>query len=311
MSSAIKKSLSNPSQVVKSPSSPLLVNRHISEQNHSKGSYSYNLDLYPRSCKIDRGFRFNVEKRGIRGDIDGFSKASKRRLKFTAGNALPLLISQFGMTYHNCRPSGREAKKHLHGFFVKLRRAYKGMGYLWVLEFQTRGVAHFHLFLTEPVNYGLHQFMAGIWNEIVEPGDDEHLRVHMHSKNFIPWDMGAGGYLCKYLDKEHQKIVPDDFLDVGRFWGSSRGLVPDPEKVSSMEIDGLFSHEFIDKETGEIEGIQASKFILRQICKAYEKSLRGHKWKSRARKTKGRYTLPSGTIHFRKFIDYLSKSPPF
>jgi hypothetical protein len=40
--------------------------------------------------------------------------------------------------------------------------------------------------------------------------------------------MFTGSYLCKYLDKQHQKAIPEGFRCFGRWWGNSRKLVEDP-----------------------------------------------------------------------------------
>lgn len=169
---------------------------------------------------------------------------------------------------------GRTVKKHWNSFLNWLRREYRGCHYLWIIEFQARGVPHFHLFLTLPHDTpGLHKNMAHKWHEIAEPESPSHLRFHLHHSNFIPWDMGTAGYLCKYLDKEHQKSVPEGFTGVGRFWGNSRGLVPDAILVEMDDIDAAFSYETIDVDTGEVQEFRASEYVTRQLCRHHEKSL--------------------------------------
>jgi len=223
-----------------------LVTTHISEKNSYIPFNLFKIELFPCSVKILRPGGHVISKRGERGIITSFSWASKHRLRFIAANASPALISHFGMTYHHRRPSGREVKKELHNFLIQLRSRYSGIGYLWILEFQEREVVHFHLWLTVPVGPELHRFMAELWNKIAEPRSKKHLRVHLHLKNFIVWTMRSAGYLCKYLDKEHQKKVPEGFDGVGRFWGASRGLVKPGVIVGDQEIDDTFSHDFKD-----------------------------------------------------------------
>ena len=51
-------------------------------------------------------------------------------------------------------------------------------------------------------------------------------RVHIHPS---AWELirsqdGAARYALKYATKPHQKKVPEDFQDVGRFWGCSRDI---------------------------------------------------------------------------------------
>lgn len=256
---------------------PPLVNRCISERKNHRNPVLL-IEVYPRGLRLfHQGQSQAPEFSGKRKEIQSFSEASKRRLRWAASNAFPVLTSQFGMTYHNSFPDGRTVKAHLHRFLVRLQASFP-CGYLWILEFQKRGVAHVHLFLTlAQETPGLHDFMARTWNRIAEPGDGAHLSVHLHERNFISWDMGSGAYLCKYLDKAHQKAVPVDFTGVGRFWAASRGLVPPPDVLE----------RFTDAD-------------IRIVCKHHEKSLRGFKWKSAARRSRFSYRLPNGATIIRR-----------
>lgn len=181
-----------------------------------------------------------------RGDVQMFTARSAARLVRTARNAFPALVSQFCLTYHASNPDGATAKKHLHAWLVALRRAAPGAGYLWILEFQSRGVPHFHVWLTVPVNDALWQRLGRAWNRIAEPLSPEHLWWHTRERldprsgklqrSFIAWNMKAAGYLRKYMSKEAQKCVPDGFGWAGRFWGSTRDLVPLPVTVPADDL---------------------------------------------------------------------------
>jgi hypothetical protein len=287
-----------------------LVNTFITQQQKGVKNPVKALQLWPRAVKLERDFvrESSPSTPAVRGEISSFSMASKRRLKFTAGNAFPLLISQFAMTYHKANPDGKTVKKHLNAFLTDLRRHFPGVGHLWILEFQARQIPHLHLFLTLPHDTpGLHKFMASKWHQIAEPDSPEHLRFHTHKRNFIPWDMGTAGYLCKYLDKEHQKQVPQGFTGVGRFWGSSRGLVPEPIRIDTQDIDNAFSYSVVDQDTGELQEFQASEYVTRQLCKHHEKSLRRSPWKSSARKRRTSYTLPNAFTVYAQLENYLLK----
>lgn len=63
--------------------------------------------------------------------------------------------------------------------------------------------------------------------------------------------MGSATYLCKYLDKEAQKAVPEGFVNFGRFWGNSRTLVPAPITVTIEDVDLAAP---VDPLTGEVSG---------------------------------------------------------
>jgi hypothetical protein len=181
-----------------------------------------------------------------RGEVAMFSPASAARLTRTARNAFPALISQFCLTYHHSTPDGPTAKKHLDSWLKVLRRAAPGVGYLWILEFQTRGAPHFHVWLTAPYSEALWKRLGAAWNRLAEPSSSEHLWWHTEERydpstrrlqrSFMPWDMKGAGYLRKYMSKEAQKCVPDGFGWCGRFWGCTRGLVPDPVEIDAGDL---------------------------------------------------------------------------
>ena len=74
-----------------------------------------------------------------RGAVEMFSPRSAARLTRTARNAMPQLVSQFCLTYHQAKPDGATAKKNIHAWLQALNRVAPGVGYLWILEFQSRG----------------------------------------------------------------------------------------------------------------------------------------------------------------------------
>lgn len=267
------------------------------------------IQYWPRSLRLVRHYESNKKNTPPpRSEIQSFSLKSKRRLKFNAGNAFPALISQYCLTYHETSPDGKTVKDHLNTFLTALRWKYPDVKYLWILEFQTRGVPHFHLYLSLPVETkGLQKYLAETWNRITEPENKTHLQFHKHKKNFIAWEMGSASYLCKYLDKEHQKAVPIDFVGVGRFWGNSRSLVPEPVEIDMSEFSQCYDREEIDIETGELIEFKATEYVTRQLCKHHEKSLRGSRWKSSARKRPTSYLLPVGASIFRQLENYLYK----
>lgn len=174
-----------------------------------------------------------------------FSPKSASRLTRTARNAMPALVSQFCLTYHQSTPDGATAKKHLNAWLSALRRAAPGVGYLWILEFQSRGVPHFHVWLTAPYSEPLWKRLGAAWHRLAEPSSPQHLWWHTEERlgtngklqrSFMAWDMKGAGYLRKYMSKEAQKCVPDGFGWCGRFWGCTRGLVPDPVELDADDL---------------------------------------------------------------------------
>lgn len=181
-----------------------------------------------------------------RGTVQMFSPKSASRLTRLARNADPALVSQFCLTYHQALPDGVTCKKHLDAWLKVLRRAAPGVGYLWILEFQTRGVPHFHVWLTAPFSESLWKSLGAAWNRIAEPSSPEHLWWHTEprvdprtgklQRSMLNWEMNGAGYLRKYMSKLAQKCVPEGFGWCGRFWGATRDLVPEPV---TLEADDL------------------------------------------------------------------------
>lgn len=264
--------------------------------------------VYPSAVRIIRE-KYLVAKRDtappIRSGIEGFSDASRRRLRFLAGNTSTPLISQFCLTYHRSVPDGKTIKRHLNLWLNNLRRRFPEVGYLWVLEFQSRGVPHFHVWLNLPHDLpGLRNILAVSWHKIAEPDSLEHLAFHKHKKNFIPWEMYNSSYACKYLDKQGQKAVPDGFAGVGRFWGNSRGLLATPLEIRPDDLDA-FTPEEIDYQTGEIRSSSPFLRIVRTLGKLHERKLLKSPWRSRVRNGVTSCTLQNAAPQFRQMLTAL------
>lgn len=157
--------------------------------------------------------------------------------------------------------SGRLAKRHLNAFLVAAKREFGPFEYFWVLEFQARGAVHFHLATTLPAPDELqrHAF-AKIWVRLTVPVNWEYSQlvekngqfyagqtmglflgcysVHSHPRAWegVRKDDGMQRYLAKYANKLRQKVVPDWYQDVGRFWGVSRGVrMPEGQPLHGTE----------------------------------------------------------------------------
>lgn len=199
--------------------------------------------LYPRDgfVSFDRVAirRSHRPTFSLRGDIDSFSPKSKSRLSFLCRNCSGIL-SQFSLTYHlNFPQDGALTKTHLSYFLNAVRRKFNNLRYLWILEFQRNGHPHYHFFSDIEVNIENRLFLSSIWNSITKEGAP-HFKFHNHPKNFIPWNLNSG-YLVKYLSKDYQKIVPDSYINVGRFWGASRNLLDKPAIVELSDIEAFSS----------------------------------------------------------------------
>lgn len=278
------------------PASPL-VTTPISEQR---------AEVYKRSFRVVRpetGNRNAIPPDRSGSVISGFSAKSRSRLRFAAVNAFPVICSQMGLTYHESWPTdGRTAKRHLHAFLVTFRRLCPSGRYLWLLEFQRRNAPHFHLFFTVLPDQELWRKLSAAWVRITS-GTDYALWWHgpERGENWIPWVVNNGSYLCKYLDKEAQKSIPDGYINFGRFWGASTDLVSPPEVVP---IESLTMYDQIDLSTGEV--MQGETYILRNLGRLADRQTRGFS-RFRQRAHRGSYTILHGSAAFNQLRDYLGR----
>lgn len=127
--------------------------------------------------------------------------------------------------------------------------------YLWFIEFQERGAPHIHLML-DFVEFQIKMYrhdLAKFWAETVEPPLHYYTPidirspkrrklnrketnfqttrgnvqvVHSHPSQWEPLRTkdGAARYATMYASKTKQKLVPEDYKEVGRFWGTPQHL---------------------------------------------------------------------------------------
>jgi len=173
-----------------------------------------------------------VKRNSVRGKIDYFSYRSKRRLKLFARNTSHLWKVFIHLTYPKDFPfDGKRVKKHLDTFIKRLKRSYPDIEFMWVIEFQRRGAPHFHILTDREVDK---EWLSQNWYEVVGSGDIKHLwagtRVELvKSKNH------AVAYVINYLNgnknKLYQKIVPEEYKNVGRFWSHSKNALKTAEYI--------------------------------------------------------------------------------
>ncbi len=167
-------------------------------------------------------------KKGCRGKISGLSRKSRQNLTHTARNLEPGAIKiMLTLTYPGEFPTdGAKVKRDLAVMRKWLSR--RGIGGLWVLEFQNRGAPHIHAFLTGPVDK---DEISKQWYRIVGSNDERHLRAGTRIER-IRKPHAVAVYVSKYCAKSQQKEVPVEYQSVGRFWGLFGGLKAKEEIVA-------------------------------------------------------------------------------
>jgi len=225
------------------------------------------VEIFPQgTVQVTRKAEYNQsgedKKRSV---VKEFSRASRERLAIVSRETIYTFSSLMTCSYGKQFPlDGKQVKKHLNRFLTWYRR-YVGGEYIWWLEFQERGAPHIHIASQKDVvhwydrdefadqwakaqglTYGL--YYSDITTKKERNLYDDVTAVHSHKKQWqvaIKED-GPKRYILKYALKMRQKIVPEIYRNVGRFWGCSRGVkmsIPDPEKreISEAELRDILA----------------------------------------------------------------------
>lgn len=216
------------------------------------------IEIYRSDVVVKRkGYAPTVKDR-TRAPIREFSRKSRQRLAFVAANTEVNFRSMITLTYPGVfSQDGKVVKKHLNRFLLWFKRDTGRVSLLWFLEFQARGAPHVHL-LTDrmiPTNAqqrkGLRLRVSSAWYRIVGSGDMRHLAAGTRTERLRSL---AGGrrYAIKYAMKMRQKVVPELYRNVGRFWGCSRDVPPRPQaeiRCTEDDIRGvMYGRQYAPRE---------------------------------------------------------------
>lgn len=160
---------------------------------------------------------------GYRG-LASFSAASRRRLMRKIATVdrsnKPLFVT---LTYPDNFPHDPEVyKRHFNLFTKRFHRAFPDAGFIWKLEFQDRGAAHFHILVWGCLLGALRGFVPGAWAEVVGSDDRKHYLWHVgalgngnkHCVQEVYSYRQVASYASKYMSKAEVGVV-----GVGRWWG--------------------------------------------------------------------------------------------
>lgn len=195
-----------------------------------------------------------------RGDIVAFSNGAAGRMRRYLSSCDAMYRNMVTLTYPAGYPlDGRTCKDHLRRFIQESRRFLFGrsatakqvlnLGFsvFWFLEFQERGAPHFHLFGTHDLPK---EWVSHTWWRIVGSDDIRHLHAGTRIERLRGGRSGSVAYAVKYAVKLAQKVVPEWFRNVGRFWGVS-GLRSCVAAATVVHPDRLDS-----RATGALEKIK-------------------------------------------------------
>lgn len=190
----------------------------------------------------------------LRGAIREMSEASRGRLASAAytltaeGHEPAAMITltspgNWDEIYLNQDEAGGVLfKAHLRAFRMRLQRKLELEGVmehkvLWFLEFQRRGAPHVHLMLFgltvgASLRRRLRKWCGAAWSEIVgNPSQFEQEKHRRAGTQVSKMRVKHFGYATKYATKPEQKTVPDEFAQVGRFWGLWNHKLPKPDTL--------------------------------------------------------------------------------
>jgi ribosomal protein L18 len=231
---------------------------------------------YRRDWVVQKKAGFEIKAKGAkRGEITAFSAESRYRLLHLAKNCNADFKSMITLTYPALFPGdGHSVKRHLKNFKDWLSRECEDVKALWFLEFQKRGAPHFHMLVDIDLSYqgvlalkkrtGVRRGeksncyetcqicedrASEAWYRIVGSTDEKHLRAGVCWERLEDED-AALKYAAKHAAKCKQKLVPEKFLNVGRFWG----------KLGDIKlIGGELEHVTVDEILGRFGGSAISR----------------------------------------------------
>jgi len=186
----------------------------------------------------------------VRGEVEELSLKSRARLAWVANNTSVEFAAMITLTYPAIFPKdGKVVKSHLKRFLQRLKRRCGSVSYLWFIEFQRRGAPHFHVLVTKEGGAVGRGWLSKAWFEVVGSRDEKHILAGTRVE-FLRSKDGAARYVSKYAYKTWQKSVPEDYRNVGRFWGHSVDVKPKPKGKFDVtcdgEIESLLRHVGVD-----------------------------------------------------------------
>lgn len=229
--------------------------------------------IYKNGLLIQRKARFKYPKKySPRKGIYEMSKKSRLLLTHIVSNSQIKFKSMFTLTYGDFMPpvNGKELKRQFNIFLKAYRKRFRTPEYVWFLEFQKNNKPHIHVITTVSPSANDRVWLGALWSKIsvkdawkrlednkvkdyeIKKGLDvavlldeweKSKKVHTHKKC---WELfykedGATRYCLKYATKAEQKLVPSQFQNVGRFWGTSDNV--HPQALAELVIGETMSDE--------------------------------------------------------------------
>jgi hypothetical protein len=216
-----------------------------------------------------------------RGAIADQSKKSRLRCAFALSNS-PLDWGAMATLTFATQPT--HPKTALKRFVRALKRDIGSIQWAWVMEWQTRGVVHFHLFFEQrwcdQVGYFTETVSRkGQEVEIIRGPIDEWITetwieaTGCREAAFLRFQRGgiverlrspdaAGRYVAKEAGKRAQKSLPEGVEAAGRWWWLNPEFKPKPEGTLELEkwpYEKAYHHVF------DVAALKKAKFRERPL----------------------------------------------
>lgn len=217
---------SNVSYIQKHAKNPLNLSRDITIQKFKNETIIRHSQ--PEFLGDDKFFSDVVDSSHFDSTQSGMSK----RGVITSQSAKSLALSKhylrnipdsfcwfWGLTFPDIPKDGLTVKRAREVFLKRVRRAFPGIGYFWIREWQRRGSAHFHFIVDVDVPEA---WIRSNWFDIV---GDNYIEAMINGAYVDRIHTSVAQYMSDYMNKPYQKIPPEDYINIGRFWGCSRGLL--------------------------------------------------------------------------------------
>lgn len=198
---------------------------------------------FHRSLLEQRKRRQAQRKRGV---IENWTYPARRRTNIALRNGMSKMQVEFVLTMPGENPckDGKKIKKCLDKLESEFRK--REINWFWIQEWQKRDAWHGHVCLSKWI---IESWLRQTWSRIVleiHPGISEKGK-----KDFEMFCLGGyrdnngkprpqvrrieqkkfyAMYLRKYMGKDENKVVPEGFINPGRFSGWSAGFLTFVEK---------------------------------------------------------------------------------
>ena len=197
-------------------------------------------------CRVSSKFSNRKSQQqggGARGEIRELSRQSRTRLIYKARN-IPDLMHMATFTYPHAdyaeearggdyMADGKAVKEHLRR--IRQWFTYRKCYGFWFLEFQKRGAPHFHFIYSGTLTEKDHAKIKRSWAKLVGTSCEHHPEKGVKFE-VLRKRHAAGAYAAKYSSKDEQKVVPEQYKGVGRFWGLFGDI---PDSTHTVEITSL------------------------------------------------------------------------